>query len=1424
MPALSVVDSEHSLLQGHAAGRDPSSPWKITRQRIAEDDSRTSLHSMSGGESVTGAPALHERPDWPLSPTAVSFQRTSDTPQAGSNSFQSGNALNRNGFRGDDTLSNSEDEDDWEHVPNEILGDNAGATVSLQHANAGEHEGVRHEILHVARSGAVNVSSLGEIADPMVRELSPLDEVAQISPALLTSTLARTRPGNINGTPVPRQSQLPSGYHAMAAPRQLSPVSNDPEQRSHFDEEASDFTSPRTYATTAPSTVGENDMRSSSTSWTGDTAPINGAGPTSVRGHHTRISSTGHHALSRRSSQKHPTMEISYNKDRVRYSWQSVQDEGPNRPRINIIKLISNTVTASAAFPQGEAFGFSMSPSAERIAAYNSARLYVLQTSSLPVGTSQEYTLKRRPLAVELVDDGDVLAILADEHTINVYDIGDERVHRARTIKLDFPTNCIALAPTGGLLAAAYEGGVEIFSLASNALPTDRRAVRCQRMDKLAFSVDSSTLLGTTTRINISSTTIVSVPIFPASPDGTPTHEELKEAWCTELLHPESVRNSSHAVFFRDGRSSVNDRLFAWNGLADTFGILSVADLQYGNLDFPVVISPPLSTCGGLGAAIHSCPTIDQRGDTIAMIVNDRTIRLYIVPHDVDEETTVEAHSIDHELDEGYGCPFSDARWVHHSKLPPASHHYRHGRHVRGRLVVTSPGGVLDSGLVTEETVEDIEGGRIILFDFDPQFAGQPGQTFDLILGKSSPQLLEEAALDVAYEVALVRSRTVNQKKNAGLSQQPMTLGRTASTFKRERDLHSPGLAQVNPNSPSQQNPHGRRSMLSVASMQSEAARSLPDLLETSESPDQVIDEPYAQNAPRSHDSLQRAASNVQRHRYQTLEERNQEHISPDSNSRFLALPEYTKEPNAPLPSRFRVMAGLDKPSGAPSFTKSSRVVNAEGAMMQGNIVMPASPSTSSPHARRDYPESSITPERMAAIAMRDSPTPSGRSQHVSRIPVAVRQQSPVAITSTTRAVRSPSPTGTYACGRARNSTLDSLTPTPRSLRRAYSNAAINQANAQTASLVGDWGNVSPVHHPLASSRSDTFLNASMFPEDEAWDRFSPVNENRSISNHGGVSRSVSQATTQPPFRHSTSWFDSSDHAGNVQRAPSSASSFGAPRTTQASGSAFTSQSGGRRLPPHMQAFRDAAAALANPNHKADASQVSAAASLFPNTQAADHIPFRTPSSRPGSIPHPVNAWPPPAPSSTANLPRNSHGRKSSSLRGVAMTGPLSHEKPRRMGFFKSTKKKKMPFEIPGGYQQQQQQQHHRGQKWENADAGSRMETKSSITWLTRENGKCVVIVLLRPGHPMPYHITTVVTAHITCDSVGESGRAQLSLPAAGAVGLARQDTLTTCVRCTVPATTRTTTVATTIHNRNSFHSFAPIEVILPIEKDSSER
>lgn len=936
------------------------------------------------------------------------------------------------------------------------------------------------------------------------------------------------------------------------------------------------------------------------------------------------------------------TAQIPLNRQRVRYSWQSVQDEEPNRPRIHVIKLVSNTATASAGFPQGEAFGFSISPCGRRIAAYNSSRLYILQSQALPVGISQDYALKRRPVAVEVVDDGNTLAILADQHTVNVYDLDHQLLRRIKTIKLDFPTHCIAMSSTGALLAAGYEGGVEIFSLDPNALPTDRRAVRSQKMDRLIFSKDGSTLVGTTTRINVSSTVVISVPVFPTSQTGVPTHEELKEAWCSELLNPENIRNSSHANFMRENRETCNDRLFAWNGLQDTFGILKIPDMMYSNLDFPVVIDPPLSTLGGLGAAIHSCPDVDEHGNTVAMVVNDRTIRLYLVPKNVENnESIVEAHSIDHELDEGYGCPFSDIRWVQSGTSLPTP--IDNVKHVRGRLIVTSPGAVVEPDMSEEMfEVEDLEGGRIVMFDFDPQYIGQAGQTFSLTLGNCPPQLLEEPALDVAHEVAIVRRRTVNQSRSGTLNQRPVPLGRSAtSSGNRVDKTHRSGAPSATASSV-------RRSMILLSP---EATRSLPDLVETNEALE-PIDEPYAQNAPRSQASLQRAASNAQRHRFQTLEEKNQEHASVESSGNFLPLPEYTEEPNAPLPSRFRVMAGLDAPAG-PSSTKPSVVTATNGDRISPASSTPTSPPT--PLAEN------LRTEQAFAAATGATRTAQARQQSREGTPTTPPASSGASVTFNTKTRPG---TSDSIPPMTRSDTFQSLRPmNPRFIQRAYANAAGNPLATGAPPRWNPEGardiSYAPPDRPFAMRQASLPVDRmprslDSTPQQEPWDAISPLPS----------SSPSSPALPRPPpvglqYRFSTSQLNPPGHsapmhAANVSpsRAPSSAGSY-APSSISSPAPSYRDM----RLPPHMLAFRNAAAA-------------NAAASLFPPTQESNQIPIRASPKPANTSGYTITGWHPPAPSSTTPT---GHVRKTSISNKSAFA---STTKAKNLGFFRRGTKK----------------------------------------------------------------------------------------------------------------------------------------------------
>jgi hypothetical protein len=1152
------------------------SRWNSTRERILLDDQRVKDQQI---QELDGT-GLYERSDWPMRPVSVS-------PPA-----ESGNALEAvtvvEGSHHITDVATCEPEAQWvaddivDEIPQDWSSHRASGNGTWPRGRAAllpvrEDEEVSQEQVDIVkgRDSGTSISpspNAEEVFATSIRQ-------RQTQEAKVTDISAQPSELLANGTDSPSRSSArdlvihvepPQEHNSAVITAERSEPSPRPNESANI---TPDFSQRTSLVSNEPNTASVVEARRSS---------IAKALPTEDTSQRSSTYNT------------YNTTQITQNRECVRYSWQSSQDDEPNRPRINIIKLVSNTATSSAGFPQGEAFGFSVSAGGRRIAAYNSARLYILQTVPLPVGISQDFALKRRPLAVEILDDGTFLAILTDQHTVNVWDLSQHSLKRSRTIKLDFPTYCIALAPTGGLLAVAYEGGVEIFSLDPNALPSDRRAVRSQKMDRLSFSQDGSTLLGTTTRINASSSVVVNVPIFPAAPNGVPTSEELKEAWCSELLHPENIRNSSHATFMRENRDSCTDRLFAWNGIADTFGILNTSNLQYGHANFPVVISPPLSTCGGLGAAIHSCPAIDEYGDTVAMIINDRTIRLYIVPHKaVEGEVGVDAHSIDHQLDPTYGCPFSDARWVYSDAR--ASKSANDQPHVQGRLLVTSPGGVGDPGM-PEESVQDVEGGRIIMFDFDSQFAGQPGQTFSLTLGNSPPQTLEEPELDVAVEVALVRRRTVNQNKGGGLSQRAVTLGRAATTVNPSRNgARSAGSGSI----------PRRANSVTSANSGPDAAHSLPDLLEANEAnmPHAAIDEPFLNTVPRSQASLQRAASNAQRHRFQALEERVHDRLSIESTATFLPLPEYTEEPNAPLPSRFRAMAGL------------------------GNHALEVKPSvnTNSNAGRAAEPSGPAT----APASVAD-----GFNSQEAYIAAMTAQRS----AGNTNASTAPR-------------------QMPRSLQRAYSNAVDAVGVGPPPQLIGDWQNVSPLvaHNPRSFPPSSNNTSQQAAPgrtsNEEMWDSISP------------------DTPRNNQYRYSTSLLNPPGHQAN-QSLASGPTTYARSATSTLPPQQFPNFATSRRVPAHIQAFRDAAAS-------------SGSASLYPSAQSQDHVPYRQiePVS---TVPHPVTAWHPPRPSSPApapDVPRGNarspiggHSRRTSQNINIKTAFPPT-VKAKKLGFFKRKRK-----------------------------------------------------------------------------------------------------------------------------------------------------
>ena len=175
------------------------------------------------------------------------------------------------------------------------------------------------------------------------------------------------------------------------------------------------------------------------------------------------------------------------------------------RPKKTTIKLISNSISSSSA-PGGEGLQFSPSPLGHHLLAYNSSRIYILDVRQPEIIVKRELKILRRPASTCILDNGSLLAVLSTDMQIDLYDLEQSPPRRKQCLILDNSPRAIALSPCGSVLAAAYESGIEVSSITPGALPTDRRSVKCDGVDSLAFSFDGTQLLGTTTNSQPSNT------------------------------------------------------------------------------------------------------------------------------------------------------------------------------------------------------------------------------------------------------------------------------------------------------------------------------------------------------------------------------------------------------------------------------------------------------------------------------------------------------------------------------------------------------------------------------------------------------------------------------------------------------------------------------------------------------------------------------------------------------------------------------------------------------------------------------------------------------------------------------------------------------------------------------------------------------
>lgn len=563
------------------------------------------------------------------------------------------------------------------------------------------------------------------------------------------------------------------------------------------------------------------------------------------------------------------------------------------RPRKTLINLISTAASSSTAFPQGEAFRFTFSPNGRMLLGLSSSRIFVIDLTSNPVAVRHELKTVRRPLTATILDDGSLLAVASSRHQINTYKLTDRWIKHTQTLSLDEIPRTLALSPEGNVLAIAYDGSVEVHSLGSNVLPTDRRAVRCFGVDSLSFSPDGSMLLGSSANQQISNLLTITAPFYTEEDDVSP-HDLLSRMWTSQILFPDVIPGYSHGTFLPSPHEDNGASVFGYDCRRRVFRVIRMDNVRAEDACF---VGPEREGEFWGSPLPYLTPAPDSKGELVAIGFKGCGVWVYGIPSKTQDETrstssnrtqrrvppepsnVVQGHCLT------CMAGVTAARWVGGPNPGEVSHQSQQ------RLVAVAPGGVNFPNCVKDEL--PVDGGRILVFDFERSSRDGEAKEVTIEVGETEPKLLVEQSTNIDTEVELEKRR---RKQANRISRHHFPPG-----LPKERAVSATGHDSISP----------LQNITARLPPGSHSQPSSPTDLGPGDTID-ISDSPYNNTLPRSHDTLRRAATAAaNRGRYQprfrhsgavfsSSSELRQEVLIERDSTNWIPPPPYTPGPNAP--------------------------------------------------------------------------------------------------------------------------------------------------------------------------------------------------------------------------------------------------------------------------------------------------------------------------------------------------------------------------------------------------------------------------------------------------------------------------------------------------------------------------------------------
>ena len=475
------------------------------------------------------------------------------------------------------------------------------------------------------------------------------------------------------------------------------------------------------------------------------------------------------------------------------------------------MNLISTTTTSSAAFPGGEAFDFTFSPNGHWTLALSSSRIFVIDTVSSKVSVQRELKVLRRPVSAAILNDGSTLAVLSTDREVNVYSLTNLEVSHIRSVPLDNAPHAITLAPKGEVVAAAFDGGIEVHSLISPTSERDRRAIKCDRVDALRFSNDGSMLIGTTKSGKNPSTVILSAPYYTDEQMELPASDQISHLWTSQILFPNSSRDCSNATLLPLRTDGDVNWTFTYDKVFESFRAVRTDDLRNGTTYFTGPKHPSRDGPRNMRKKLtpSTLPASSACGELVAAGFLGKDIWLYGIPEGLDGANVSEEAGSQSASSAEASTPSSGLRTPRRSftrgeaaeltglpKWQVLVDKHRNifakgrqiaevsgvsglswvnrtnGKQIKSslseRLVIAAPGGIPSDPELEQDGLASIDGGRLIILDFDRTASDGLTNEMTFEVGNDEPELLEEVSRDMDTEVALARRRTTRRPMNPG--------------------------------------------------------------------------------------------------------------------------------------------------------------------------------------------------------------------------------------------------------------------------------------------------------------------------------------------------------------------------------------------------------------------------------------------------------------------------------------------------------------------------------------------------------------------------------------------------------------------------------------------------------------------------------